>query len=554
MGFLITLVIAIVSTVASYFIQKALAPRVKGPREQEFQGPTATAGNPIPVWWGVAEVAPNSVWWGNLKKVKHKQWFYLISQQLMLGWGVVNEIIDISFADKSCRNWHLTGGGDPVIDGAITNAGTPEEFSINGNYNGRGGDGSNAMFGGDEQGGGVGADPTNSESDKGHVAMYWGFDDETAQPLDDYLSSADVYDEDCSRWPNIAYLRMGSSTGTPFYVAAQDGAPKPMKLLLRRTAWWDRMNTGANSPLGQTPTEATLGVDANPAEVLYDILTHKGYGIGRDPAQLDLDSFTACAETLREEEITDSKTGFGISVTLTRPTDAGQVIRDILRTIDATLCTNPVTGKLRLKLIRPDYDVDDLIHLNASNTSGVKYSPNTWKETINEVRVTYRRFINSDDKRGFVDDVITDQDLANYQATGRIRSLAVDLPYITDPDVAALAAARIRRAYSVPLARYSWNMNREGFALMQGDAVVAEELAFGVQDLVLRVTNINYGSLEDGQITVEGVQDVFSVTRPTYAAPTSGWTEPGSTSTDDSGSSSTPPDAEGVLWGQGFYS
>jgi hypothetical protein len=152
-----------------------------------------------------------------------------------------------------------------------------------------------------------------------------------------------------------------------------------------------------------------------------------------------------------------------------------------------------------------------------------------------------------------VDDVVTDQDLANYQATGRIRTLPIDLPYITNPDLAALVAARLRRAHSIPLARYSWKMNREGFAFMQGDAVVANESAFGVADLVLRITSINYGTLEDGEITVDGVQDVFSVTKATYSVPASGWTEPGSTSDDDSGSGSTPADAGDVLWGQGFY-
>ncbi len=544
MGLFAYFLISLVTTVASYFIQRALTPKQKDPRDQEFQGPTAEAGNPVPVWWGMAEVAVNTVWWGNLLRTKRKQYFYSISQHLMLGWGVVNEIVDIQFSNKSCRNHKVDGDTDVVMDGSVTNAGMPVDFIIQGNISARTPDSDNPMFGGDEQGGGVGADIDSQ--DLGHLCVYWGYDDETAQPVDAYLSTMDVYGDLCSRWPNFAYIRMGKDDGTPFYIAAQDAAPKPMKVLCRRTAWWDKDATDAASPLGQTATDATIGTDANPAEVLYDILTHKGYGIGRDPDRIDVDSFVDAAATLKDE-------AFGISVLLSKPTDADQVIQDILNTIDGVLATNPVTGKLRLKLVRQDYDVDDLPHLTASEISNVRYSPATWAETINEVRVTFRRFINTDTNRGFVNDVATDQDLANFQSTGRVRTLAMDFPYITTAELANMAAARLRRAHSVPIARFSFDMDRTGFSMMKGDVVVADEAAFGVADMVLRITNIDYGSLEEGTIKVDAMQDVFSVTAPTYTTPTTGWTPPDGETTDDSGSGSTPADADGVDWDPNFY-
>lgn len=545
MELLALFIISLVINTASYFIQRALAPKPKDPRNQEFQAPTSEAGRPIPVWWGTCLVAPNSVWWGNLLRTKHKQFFYSISQHLLLGWGVVNEIIDVQFGGKSCRNHVVDGDTDVVMDGAKANTGAPVDFILQGNIGARSPDLSDRpMFGGDEQGGGIGADIDSQEL--GHVCMYWGFDDETAQPVDDYLSSADVYDMPCSRWPNWAYMRMGSDMGNPFYICAQDATPKAMTLLLRRTAWWDKDNTDALSPLGQTAAEATIGTDANPAEVLYDILTHKGYGIGRDPDRIDVDSFTDAAIALRDEAL-------GISVVLTQQTDADQVIRDILTTIDATLATNPVTGKLRLKLIRADYDVDDLPVFDASNTSSVKYSPATWAETLNEVRVTYRRFINNDQNRGYVNDVVTDQDQANFQSTNKIRSVTLDFPYLTTVENAGTAAARARRAQSVPIARYSFNASRLAFNVMKGDVVRAQESAFGVDSIVLRVVGVDYGSLEDGKIHIDAMQDVFSVTQPTYAAPTSGWTSPDSTTTDTSGEGTTPPDADGVDWDPNFY-
>jgi hypothetical protein len=552
MGFVALLLISLAVNVAGYFIQKALAPRSGSPREQDFTGPKAEAGSPVPVFWGTAMVSPNTVWWGNLLRTKRKQYFYSISQHVLLCWGVVNEIIDISFGGKSARNHAILEGGDFALDDPIVNPGTPSDFIINGNNKARSVELSQwPMFGGDEQGGGVGADVDSQ--DAGAITMYWGYDDATAQPLDGYLSDMDVYGDHCSRWPNYAYMRMGSEGGTPFYIAAGDGTPKPMSVLMRRTAWWDRMATSALSPLGQTAAEATLGYDANPAEVLYDLLTHRGYGIGRDPASIDLDSFTAVAETLRDEVISPDKTGFGISVTLTKPTDAGQIIRNILLTIDATLATNPVTGKLRLKLIRPDYDVMDLMTISPANSRNSKYSPSVWKETINEVKVTYRRLINDEKRRGFVDDVASDQDQGNWAATGKIRTLPIDLPYITHKDVANITCARIRQAHSVPLARYSTEMMRAGFGLMQGDAVILNDPAWNIEDQVYRVVDINYGSLEDGAISINLVQDVFSVLEATYSTPDTEWEEPEATTEDNSGEGDTPEDAEGIDTGVGFY-
>jgi hypothetical protein len=526
----------------------------KGPEiaEQEFSAPTAEAGGSVPVFWGVAEVAPNTVWWGRLQRSKRKQYFYSITQHLLLCWGVVNEIIDISFADKSTRNHLVFDEPDTVFEG-LTNTGDPVDFVIYGNMKARSPELSdNPMFGGDEQGGGVGADVDTGE--RGRCHLYWGFNDATKQPVDAVLDDEDIYDDRCSRWPGFVHMRMGSEDGTSFYVASGSATPPAMKLLMRRTAWWEDFDEGGLSPLGQTPSEATIRHDANPAEILYDLLTHKGYGVGRSPDGLDLDSFVAVAETLRDEVITAEKTGFGISVAISGETEAGSVIQQILNHIDATLCTNPVTGKLRLKLIRPDYDVEDLPRITASNSRAHRYAPSTYAETVNEVQVKYRRFVNDENTRGFVDDIASHQDGANWQATGGVRSAVFELPFITDPDVAALCAARHGRAGAIPLARYGWTMNREGYALMPGDAVVAEESAFGVADLVLRVTSIDYGTLEDGAITVEGVQDVFSATQATYTPPASGWTEPEHGDTEDeSGEGSTPEDAGDVDWDPEFY-
>lgn len=577
----------------------------------EFKAPTVDAGPPVPVWFGTALVAPNTVWWGNTNAVKHLQWFYLMSAHLVLGWGIINEIIDIRFGNKSCRNkpvggiayicvlghtghappnatyWTALDTGTPstwwgawdvtrayvagdsvaygsaldyVLAGAQVNAGAPLDITINGNQNARNAGKADAMFGGDAAQGGIGRDPaTDGAENKGQLRLYWGTD---GQPIDPVLAAPVAYGANCSAWPQLAYIRMGNTgaggvgIGTPFYLAAGSGVPQPMTVLARRTAWWEGALTGTLSPLGQSAAAATIRYDASVPEILYALLTHPGYGLGRDPATIDIPSFAACAAALLAEPITATKTGFGLSVHVGDAAPAEQTIAKILSHVGAVLATSPVTQKVTLKLIRGDYDVSTLPHINPSNSTAMRYAPGTWTKTFNEIRITYQHFENTAQYRGFAPDVVTDQDLANFQATRQIRSQTIDLPYVTDPDIAALCCARTRRATSVPLPQLSWKMNRQGYALASGDVVVVDWPAFGIEGLVVRLLSANRGSLDNGELTFNAVEDVFAATHSTF--PAGGDTAPSLPppaapgGTDTSGGGSTPPGVGAATWGTHF--
>jgi len=540
----------IIVTVAISLLQRvlgvALRPKSKAPDHTQ---PTSEAGGIIPVFYGVVELAPNTTWTGHfLKRSVDQYWRFYGAAHHIFCFGKVNELIDLSWDEKSARNHHLTHPSShstatpPVLQGPLLNNGAPYFVDIHGDYAAKRKE-AGSMFGGNRQGGGV----------AGGFKIYWGTD---AQSADGYLSLSEAYGSSfVSRWPRICYIRQGGGTPTaagvdggaasqadggdrPFYLGANTSTPYPLRAVLRRTGWWET----ATSPLGQTEQEATLGYDANPAEVLYDLLTNAVYGLGRSAARMDLQSFIDAAVALRNETVDASvpgvKRGFGISLIINTPIEAGSILRDILDTIDASLATNPLTGLYRLKLIRDDYVVATLPVISSSNSWEFVYRPSTWADTYNEVRLTYNRFVNTTERRGFVEDIASAQDGANWQATGRIRTLTLDARLITDPDVARLKCERARRAHGIPLARCSWKMNREGYTLMQGDVVSADPAAFGVSDLILRITRINYGALDDGTIEVEAMQDVFNVGSAVYTAPPeSGWVEPPADVDDDPDSS-----------------
>ncbi len=99
-------------------------------------------------------------------------------------------------------------------------------------------------------------------------------------------------------------------------------------------------------------------------------------------------------------------------------------------------------------------------------------------------------------------------------------------------------------------------MNRQGYALATGDVVVVDWPAFGIAGLVVRLLNANRGSLDNGELTFNGVEDVFAATHSTF--PAGGDTAPtlpppsAPGGTDTSGGGSTPPGVGTATWGTHF--
>ena len=172
--------------------------------------------------------------------------------------------------------------------------------------------------------------------------------------------------------------------------------------------------------------------DANPAAVIYDVLTNPFGRVGLDPALVDVDSFADVAATLRDEE-------HGISIVFAGSEDAQRIVRTILDQIDGVMYVDPATGKLVLGLIREDYVVADLPVVTTSNVIGKPKKPGTlWAGTVNVVRVTW-----SDPSKGYRDAVATADDPANVAAQGgyqRPRDFA--FPGVTNPILAYFLANR----------------------------------------------------------------------------------------------------------------
>ncbi|MBE0328533.1 hypothetical protein IHE72_26835, partial [Klebsiella pneumoniae] len=92
----------------------------------------------------------------------------------------------------------------------------------------------------------------------------------------------------------------------------------------------------------------------NPAHILVECATNRDWGRQLALADdLNLDSYRAAADTLYEE-------GFGLCFRYNRQDSLDTFVQQILDHVGAVQYADLETGKLTLKLLRGDYNVNDL--------------------------------------------------------------------------------------------------------------------------------------------------------------------------------------------------
>jgi hypothetical protein len=254
-------------------------------------------------------------------------------------------------------------------------------------------------------------------------------------------------------------------------------------------------------------SKKTIGDDMNPAEAIYQIMTDPWIGLGTSASMIDTTNFTAAGNTLHSE-------GNGVSVFVTSQKEARNVLTEILRQIDGFLYQDPSTQKVKLKLVREDYnpatltifDEDDIIEVK-------KYSRSAWEEIVSEVKVQYKAIDQESDK------VAVAQDMAAIDQVGRARTVTMSFPFCYDDDTAMAIAARELGQQSVPLFSMTVELNRGGYDLVPGEVVKISWADFGLSEVIMRVQKPDLGSLVDNRIVVDLIQDKFASGSVVFASP-----------------------------------
>lgn len=464
----------------------------------DFRFPTATQGRVVPLIWGTVLVeGPNVVWYGDLRqeaiveKVKTGLW---TSERFISGYRY-----RIGFQVALCRGpidaiKKLWIGKTLVYDGTATSS---IDITI--------------------------AEDTALQR-QGFEATADIFLGSTSQSPSDYLAGFQDAGAGTNRTPRY--------TGTCYLVFREQGVTaanaegafvgnstsiEPVKVEAQRfTGLFD----------GQSAGEDSIGVDANPINVLYEIMTNTEWGFGFPAADMDVgigSSFLSAADTMITE-------GNGFSMIVDREISASELKAELERQIDGVVFLDHRTGKWKVKLARADYSIGSVPQLTTSNVKEVKdFTRGSWQDTTNQIDVQFANRAND-----YVEDYARAQDMGNalIQGGGTVATTKPVAGKSVYPGVktAALAnniAWRDLRVQSYPLARATMTLTRDLWDLTIGDVVAWTDATYGFTQLPMRVVRIDYGRLQQNEIEVDLVQDVFYFAAASYGnPPDTGWTVP----------------------------
>lgn len=281
--------------------------------------------------------------------------------------------------------------------------------------------------------------------------------------------------------------------------------------------WAFRATRNSTRTDGQSPLAGVtmaIGNDMNPVSIIHECLTDGTWGLGYNYSDIDEASFVAAGTTLTTE-------GMGISLLWDGQMKIEDFILEILKHIDGNLYVHPRTGLFTLSLIREDYVFANLPILDETNISQIsEYSRPVVGELINSVTVVYW---SSDSGQK---ESLTVQDIALQMVQQQTINTTFQYPGFTNGDIAAQVASRDLHAVSTPLISCTILATREASELNIGDPFRLQWPDLDVDDVVMRVQSVGYGSQGSGKIQIVASQDVYSVGDSVVAAPpVTEWTD-----------------------------
>lgn len=255
----------------------------------------------------------------------------------------------------------------------------------------------------------------------------------------------------------------------------------------------------------------------NASHIVYECFTDKLWGRGLDAIEdIDENSFIYAANTLCSEN-------FGLCIGWYRKEDIDVFIRKVCDLVGGLTYTDRETGKTVFKLIRDDYEIDDLplytpeTGLLSIDSDDSEASDGAFNEIIGTsidplTNLEFQRRVHN---------------LAAHQSQGAPSSLDQDYKGIPTKQLMDRVLLRDLRAMSSGLKKYTLTLDRRGWRVAPGSVIRISHPARGFQNLVLRVGEIDDGNLVNGQIRIKAAIDVFGLPATSYQGIVdNGWVAP----------------------------
>lgn len=264
-----------------------------------------------------------------------------------------------------------------------------------------------------------------------------------------------------------------------------------------------RFEVSSNKSDGDYPATgrySDIGDDANPINVIYDLLVGKYGKLGLSPSDIDMVSFAAAALTCYQE-------GHGFSRCFDERMSAHEMIGEVLRQIDGVIFEDPTTGTLKIKLVRADYDPARLPLIDRNNGEIVDFVMGGRSGVPNKLTVTF-----CNRSKDYADDSVTVPDGANAAGQDGIEHTeALDFRGCSNITLATKIAGREFAAMTQPVMRCHVIVHRSMIDLRPGDAVRVQYKNPDING-VFRVARLDHGELRNAGLGI----DLISATDYVY--------------------------------------
>ncbi|MBB2778323.1 UNVERIFIED_ORG: lysophospholipase L1-like esterase [Comamonas terrigena] len=247
----------------------------------------------------------------------------------------------------------------------------------------------------------------------------------------------------------------------------------------------------------------------NPAHILRRLYTDPIIGRGLPESRLDEPSWVAAADTFFAE-------GFGLCLKWSRTASVDDFAGEVINHCGAVVYTSRRSGKIVLKAIRGDYDVNDLpLFTPDTGLLGFDDDQSAAQTTgISEIVVKYFDQLNKQEA------AVREKNLGAVMAAGGVTvPEEASYPGLPTEALARRVARRDLQAKSGFIKRFTLRLDRRGADIVPGSVLRISDSLRGIANLVLRAGRVDYGTLTEGEITVTALQDVFGLPATVYRAP-----------------------------------
>ena len=340
-------------------------------------------------------------------------------------------------------------------------------------------------------------EPTTLSTNRGNITFFWGVDEQSFSSYFQAVNSQDF--PTASTPPRFNYYS--------YYVADDfdlNSNPQYPQVVFETTRY-------PNTPT--LPIQPNIGpYDANPACVVWEILSNPIWGCNIPESYLDANAFKAVGEQLQAEN-------FGISFSIDSNSTALSVIQDIQTWTNMFLFTN-TSGQISVMLLRENQEFTEDNYILIDDRHLLPGSLTVTNPSVSNLTNQIKAQWTNREKNYIAQHVVLNN-AASQQSYG-VRFENINLSALTNAENAIAQANRILVSKALPVKTAQFEVNKYTTRPWVGRYIKLQPGSWSDSDaIIMLITQVEETNLASGTVRVSAIEDRLSYMTGTSFGPAS---------------------------------